>query len=86
MSGHHCHATNCKVPVPPEMFTCRKHWFSLPKSLRDAIWKAYRKGQCDDMNPSKEYCLAAKEAVTYLAAKENIQPETTLYDFFLRST
>lgn len=82
--SHHCHATNCKINVPPEMFMCKKHWFSLPKYLRNRIWDTYREGQCDDMNPSKEYCLAAKECLEFLAQKEKIQADTKLYDFFLR--
>jgi len=24
--------------VPPKMWGCKKHWFKLPKSLRDKIW------------------------------------------------
>jgi len=35
--AHHCHATNCKTSVPPEMFMCRKHWFSLSRELRNRI-------------------------------------------------
>lgn len=81
--AHHCHATGCKRSVPPEMFTCRSHWFSLPKHMRNAIWAAYRDGQCDDMNPSRAYCLAAKEAVVYLARRDGVEPETRLYDMFL---
>lgn len=82
--AHHCHATACKIPVPPEMFMCRKHWFSLPKELRNKIWKTYREGQCDDWNPSKEYCLAAKECLEFIAKKEGIQADTKLYDVFMR--
>lgn len=80
---HHCHATGCKKAVPPEMFTCRTHWYSLPKSLRDKIWRHYREGQCDDMNPSRAYCEAAKECVIFLANKEGIESDTKLYDIFL---
>jgi hypothetical protein len=83
--AHHCHATNCKIEVPPEMFMCRKHWSSLPKSLRAKIWRHYREGQCDDWNPSKEYCETAKECLVFLANKEGIQVDTKLYDAFLRS-
>lgn len=83
--AHHCHATACKVPVPPEMFMCKPHWFSLPKRLRMRIWATYRVGQYDDMNPSPEYCQAAKECVEYIASKEGIPPDTTLYDFLGRS-
>jgi hypothetical protein len=24
------------------MFACRKHWFQLPKQIRDDIWRGYR--------------------------------------------
>lgn len=82
--SHHCHATQCKINVPPELFMCKKHWFSLPKYLRNKIWSTYRKGQCDDMNPSREYCLAAKECLEFVAQKEGIQADTKLYDIFMR--
>jgi len=82
--AHHCHATNCKISVPPEMFMCQKHWFTLPKRLRNLIWASYRKGQCDDMNPSNSYCEAAKQCVIFIAKKEGIEPNVRLYDMFLR--
>lgn len=81
--SHRCHATACTKTVPPQMFSCRPHWFGLPKSYRDAIWRTYRAGQCDDMSPSREYCLAAKAAVCYLAKKDGVEPDTRLYDLFL---
>lgn len=62
------------------MFMCRRHWFTLPKSLRDRIWDTYRPGQCDDMNPSQDYCIAAKACVIFIAEIEGIQPNTILYD------
>jgi len=81
--AHHCHATNCTFEVPPEMFSCRRHWFMLPKRMRDRIWAAYRPGQCDDMNPSTTYLKAAKAAVIYLAEREGIEPDTRVYDMFM---
>jgi len=83
--SHHCHATNCKINVPPEMFMCKRHWFMLPQSMRKLIWANYREGQCDDMNPSKEYCIIAKRCLEYIANMEGIQANTQLYDFFLRN-
>lgn len=82
--AHTCHATGCNVAVPPEMWGCRKHWFMVPKLVRDRIWATYRRGQCDDMNPSKEYCLTACEAVIAVAQREGVVPDTAVYDFFLR--
>lgn len=78
--AHHCHATDCKTVVPPEMFMCKKHWFKLPKRLRDRVWAAYRNGQCDDWQISHEYANAAREAVRYIAEMEGKRPDTLVYD------
>ncbi len=82
--SHHCHATDCPYTVPPSMFMCRTHWFSLPKPLRAAIWATYRPGQEDDKHPSDAYCRAAKACVEYVAQQEGRTPDTQLYDFYLR--
>jgi len=66
MAPHVCHATHCTVEVPPEMFMCRKHWYRLPKSYRDAIWAYYRPGQEVTKTPSREYLLAARAAIRAL--------------------
>ena len=78
--AHTCHATDCNVPVPPEMFMCRRHWFSLPKRLKARIWATYRDGQCDDWQISHAYADAAREAVTFIAAKEGKTPDVKVYD------
>jgi hypothetical protein len=52
------------------MFMCRPHWFSLPKSMRDAIWDAYRPGQEIRKDPSREYLHVARAAINWLAAKD----------------
>ena len=38
------------------------------------------------MNPSVEYCEAAKAAVIVVAAKEGIEPDTKLYDLIIART
>ncbi len=78
--AHTCHATGCKTRVPPEMFMCKKHWFSLPKPMRDAIWRTYRPGQCDDWNITHEYAEAARDAVRFIAAREGVEPDVSVYD------
>lgn len=83
--SHHCHATECRIGVPPQMFMCHRHWYMLSKPQKDAIWKYYRVGQCDDQKPSKTYCMIAKMAVMYIARREGITPNTRLYDMFLAS-
>jgi hypothetical protein len=69
MTAHLCHADGCRIPVPPRMFMCRGHWYSLPKPLRDAIWATYRPGQEVRKDPSPEYLAAAQAAIGYLAAR-----------------
>jgi hypothetical protein len=64
------------------MFMCRRHWFALPKPLRDRIWQTYRSGQEDDKQPSHAYCEAATQAVTWLARKEGKEPDVRLYEMF----
>jgi hypothetical protein len=34
------------------------------------------------MNPSAEYCQAARNAVIAVAEKEGVEPDTILYDMF----
>jgi hypothetical protein len=48
------------------MFMCRQHWFALPKSMRDAIWREYRPGQENDKRPSAEYLRVTREAIAWL--------------------
>lgn len=64
--AHACHWPGCQKQVPPAMWGCRAHWFSLPKSIRDRIWRAYRPGQEVDMQPSEEYLSAALEAQRWI--------------------
>jgi hypothetical protein len=80
--SHHCHATACKKSVPPEMLMCKRHWFMIPKPLRDRVWATYRPGQCDDWKPSAAYCEAAKAAVIAVAQQEGLAPDVQLYEVF----
>lgn len=56
---HHCHWPGCDAQVPPAMWGCKKHWFKLPKHLRDLIWKTFRPGQETNWTPSVAYLKAA---------------------------
>lgn len=63
---HRCHWPGCDVQVPPAKWGCLKHWFMLPKHLRDKIWAAYRIGQEETMTPSDSYISAAKEVQEWI--------------------
>lgn len=49
---------------------CRRHWFILPKSLRDKVWKEYVPGQEIKKNPTKEYLEVMREAIDFVARSE----------------
>ncbi len=67
---HTCHADGCGAQVPPAMCMCRRHWFMVPKSLRDRVWATYRPGQEIDKRPSDEYREAAYRAAEAVAQTE----------------
>lgn len=56
---HTCHWPTCEQEVPPKMWGCRKHWFTLPQNLRSEIWRTYRPGQEITKDPSDEYTAVA---------------------------
>lgn len=72
--GHHCHAEGCRVAVPPEMLMCKRHWFMVPKALREEVWRTYRPGQCDDKTPSEEWHKAADAAIKAVSDWERSKP------------
>jgi hypothetical protein len=57
---HTCHWPGCGKAVPPAMWGCKVHWFTLPNRLRDRIWATYRPGQEIDKRPSEMYLDAAQ--------------------------
>lgn len=63
---HTCHWPGCNTQVPPAMWGCKRHWFMLPKHIRDEIWRTYRPGQEKDMDPSDDYMKAAQAAQDWI--------------------
>jgi hypothetical protein len=49
---------------------CRRHWYKAPARLRREVWKHYRPGQCDDMEPSEAWHKAADAAIEAVALKD----------------
>ena len=71
MPPHTCHAHGCARVVPPRMFMCSGHWFSLPSPLRAAIWREYKPGQEITKNPSQRYMAVQKLCVAMVAFRPN---------------
>ena len=70
---HHCHWPGCTTQVPPAQWGCRKHWFALPKELRDKIWLTFRPGQEITFTPSEAYIAAAKEVQEWIEASGKVK-------------
>ncbi|PNG49073.1 hypothetical protein WDL1P2_00530 (plasmid) [Variovorax sp. WDL1] len=60
--AHNCHWLGCQRHVPPKLWGCAPHWFTLPKDIRDRIWAAYVPGQELTKAPSDAYLAVAREA------------------------
>jgi hypothetical protein len=67
---HHCHAVDCWERVPPKFLMCARHWYKVPAVLRRRVWQTYRIGQEIDKQPSEAWCLAAREAINFVAQAE----------------
>lgn len=67
---HTCHWPGCEARVPPRLWGCKRHWYTLPKTIRDRIWATYRRGQERDKAPSAAYLDAAREARDWALAYE----------------
>lgn len=83
--AHTCHWPGCQRHVPPKMWGCAPHWFTLPKALRDRIWAAYVPGQEISKTPSEAYLAVAREAhafaLSYVPAKRAARaiPQASLF-------
>lgn len=67
--SHTCHWPGCGKQVPPAMWGCKQHWFTLPAALRAKVWKAYVPGQEETLTPSEEYLEVAREVQRWIASR-----------------
>jgi hypothetical protein len=57
-----CPRPGCKREVPPDLFACTPDWFSIPKPLRDQIWRTWRRRLAAMYTPGYVDAAAAHEA------------------------
>jgi hypothetical protein len=38
-----CYGPDCETQISEKLAFCRKHWYTLPKMWRDAIWASLHK-------------------------------------------
>jgi len=49
--------------LPDSVILCRKHWFKVPKVLRDDLWSNYKPGQEERLTATREYMTILKEVI-----------------------
>lgn len=70
MAKHTCHWPGCKKEVPPAMWGCRAHWFTLPQVLRNEVWRTYVPGQEITKTPSTAYLEVARKVQAWIREQE----------------
>lgn len=75
---HTCHWPGCEKRVPPAMWGCKPHWFTLPAILRARVWQFYCPGQEVSKKPSKEYVEVARDIQNWIAERaKSLTPSDT---------
>ena len=41
---HKCPGPRCAEDVDPSMLMCPRHWHQVPKPIRAAVWRTWRRG------------------------------------------
>jgi len=39
---HKCPGPDCEKEIPRVQLACPRHWYQVPKPLRDEVWREYR--------------------------------------------
>lgn len=65
VSEHVCPAPGCSFFVDDEQLACSRHWYSIPKELRDELWRAYRGGGCG----TARHVAAVNACISFLESK-----------------
>lgn len=52
-----CPVDDCDQVPAADQLMCRRHWFMVPKLLRDEVWSAWRR-RCDARDRPGEYAAA----------------------------
>lgn len=64
---HKCHWPGCEAEVPPAMWGCIPHWYTLPAMLRAKVWRTFVPGQEITLTPSEEYLAVMREVQAWIS-------------------
>ena len=68
---HSCAAPACESQVPNDWLMCKRHWYKVPKDLRDEVWATWRNVKRDP----ESYRDARERAIKSLLKKDGADPQ-----------
>lgn len=63
MMTHECPGPGCERRVSAMMLACDRHWYQVPRHLRDAVYRAWNDGQGAG---TAEHAFAARAAIKWM--------------------
>jgi len=67
-TGYACPRKDCTETRAPDQVLCRRCWFSVPKAIRDTVWREFRKAPGSDAH--RQAVVAAIAAADAKAAEK----------------
>ncbi len=64
-----CPIPRCDDQIDPSRLMCRRHWYMVPKALRDRVWATWRSGQGAFSREHQDAVRLAVTAVRTAASK-----------------
>ena len=69
----------CDNKLNPDRLGSARHWYNIPRAIRDRLCEVYRLGRCNDMS-RLGYCLAARDKTAAVAISAGIDPDMLMWD------
>lgn len=70
---HKCYAAECVYVLPEDLLMCKRHWFLVPRPIRDRVWALFRSGQAGTPEHVAA-CQEARAAVARITGKDLAKP------------
>ena len=72
MNDRYCPWPGCGKNIPQSIWGCKRHWFMLPKDIRDWVLSTYEKGINMHLTPTRAYLDATKAAQDWIVDHQDL--------------
>lgn len=70
MSAERCPVEGCPKGRGDRQLMCRRHWYMVPKELRDRVWETARRMWADDEDGLEDWIEAKDAAIAAVEMRE----------------